>query len=119
MYSGVPLGGTHTVPQPRPVGCGIARSASPKSLIFADTVTDPSSSTEDTHSTCSSQARTTCVAKVRHIYVLCRKSPAPNALLYPYIAWLQVRVDVAPVMQKRHARRNTTCDGDAVTVGFE
>jgi hypothetical protein len=52
MYAGVPRGGVLTLPQPRPVGRGMARSASPKSLIFADTEVDPSGSMFVTHSTC-------------------------------------------------------------------
>ena len=35
-----------------------------------------------------------------------------------HIARLQVRVDVAPVMQERHARRYTIGDGQSVSVGL-
>ena len=52
MYAGVPRGCAVTVPQPRPVGRGMARRASPKSLILADTDRDPSGLTLETHSTC-------------------------------------------------------------------
>lgn len=52
MYRGVPRGGVHTEPQPRPLARGMARSAKPKSLIFADTDTDPAASLAGTHSTC-------------------------------------------------------------------
>ncbi len=51
MYAGVPRGGVLTLPQPRPVGRGMARRASPKSLIFADTEVEPSGSMFVTHST--------------------------------------------------------------------
>lgn len=52
MYAGVPRGSVCTLPQPRPLARGMARSANPKSLILADMDTVPSGSSLVTHSTC-------------------------------------------------------------------
>lgn len=56
MYAGVPRGSVCTLPQPRPLARGMARSANPKSLILADMDTVPSGSSLVTHSTCERNA---------------------------------------------------------------
>jgi hypothetical protein len=136
MYRGVPRGGVLTAPHPRPVGSGMARKARPKSLILADMETEPPASTELTHRTClqgwgkgrqlppsewNNHTGIGCTneSDMRRVTPGCsRRGQVTHTVGLTHVAWLQVCMDVAPVVQKRHARCNTTGNGHPLATGF-